>query len=330
MFDTNNNTMFIEAKKAKFKPNFFVQILIFAGIMIAVQLIASLLISLPMVIWLVSQPEFINASISGDMATVMEYSNSIPDWLMVAQLFITVLETIIAIVYCRYIEKRSLHSMGFIRNGWLKEYLIGYVVGAVMITAACMIAVATGTISINLSTSISVVYFMLFFVGFIVQGMAEEVIVRGYFMVSLTNSIKSRHAAAIAVGVSSVAFSLLHLGNPGMSLLAIVNLTLAGVFFALYILRTGNIWGACAAHSAWNFFQGNFFGVQVSGLTMNASIFTATATDSGSLINGGSFGLEGGLAVTIVQVIAIILLFVIPKTNKNIAMEAPVVEEVTV
>lgn len=327
MFDTNNNTMFIEAKKAKFKPNFFLQILIFAGIMIAVQFLVSMLIVIPVCIWMFTSPEFMHAAASGDIAAAMSFAMNMPDWLLLVQLFLTVIETILAIVYCRYLEKRSLLSMGFARKGWLKEYLIGYAVGAVMITAACMIAIATGTMSIALSSSISVVYFILFFVGFIVQGMAEEVIVRGYFMVSLTNSLKSRYAAAIAVCVSSVGFSLLHLGNPGMSLLAIVNLTLAGVFFALYILRTGNIWGACAAHSAWNFFQGNFFGVQVSGLTMNSSIFTATATDSGSLINGGSFGLEGGLAVTIVQVAAILLVLFIPKFKKT-TEEAPVVEEI--
>ncbi len=316
MFDANNNMMMKEAKKAKFKPNFFLQILIFIGIMLLVQSLVSFILVIPIVIWMFAQPEFINACTTGDIAVAMELAYNMPDWILLVQLFATIIETILAVVYCRFIEKRSLLSMGFTKKGWLKDYLIGYVVGAVMITTAGMIAVAAGTMSLTLSASISVIYFILFFTGYIVQGMAEEVMVRGYFMISLTNSLKSRYAAAIAVGVSSIAFSLLHLGNPGITLLSIVNLTLAGVFFALYVLRTGNIWGACAAHTAWNFFQGNVLGVQVSGLTMNTSIFTATLSDKGSLINGGSFGLEGGLAVTIVEVVAIILLLVIPQFKK--------------
>ena len=319
MLKTNESIMLAEAKKARFKPNFFIQILIFIAVMIAVEIVIGILIGLPTAVWMISQPEFMNAIMNGDTAALMSFSLNTPDWVMIIQLFATVIETLAAIIYCRFIEKRSLNSMGFICRGWFKNYLAGYAIGAVMILASCAIAVISGTMTLTFSASVSVLYIVLFFAGYLVQGMAEETIVRGYFMVSLTNSLHNRYAAAIAVGISSAAFSLLHLFNPGMTLLSVINLILSGIFFAVYILRFDNIWGACAAHSAWNFFQGNIIGSKVSGLTMSSSILNASVSDSGTLINGGSFGLEGGLAVTIVEVTAILLIIFIPRIKKQTA-----------
>ena len=312
MIKTDNNFMLSEAKKARFKPNFFLQIIIFIGVVFVTMLILGLIVDIPVTIWLVSKTDFMDAVMEGDIQSAIGYASASPEWMLVLQLFATVVETTAAIIYCRFIEKRSLNSMGFIRKGAFKNYLKGYLVGAAMITASCLIAVITGNMSITVSASISVLSIIIFFIGYLIQGMAEETLVRGYFMVSLTNSLHNRYAAAIAVFVSSLAFSILHIFNPGFTFLAFINLVLSGIFFGTYILRTDNIWSACAAHSAWNFFQGNVLGVRVSGLTMQSSIFSATE-NGGSLISGGSFGLEGGLAVTIVEVIAILLVVLLPK-----------------
>lgn len=312
MISWNNSRTLAEAKNARRKPHFVLQILIFILVFLASSLIAGLLVAFPTLIWLFGNGEFISAAQHGDLRAVIEIASKMPDWIIIVQLFATVGETACAMIYCRCIERRSGRSMGFARKGWLREYLLGYLVGAGMILAVGGICVLTGSMHLRLSASLPVVSLLLFFVGYLVQGMAEEVLVRGYFMVSFSNSLKSKHAAAIAVGVSSLLFAALHLSNPGMTWLSFLNLLLAGVFFAVYILRTDRIWGACAAHSAWNFFQGNILGAQVSGLSETPSVFRA-AFEGSALIHGGSFGLEGGLAVTIVQVVAILLVLFLPK-----------------
>ena len=149
--------------------------------------------------------------------------------------------------------------------------------------------------------------------GFVIQGMSEEVLVRGFFMVSLGN----RCHTAIAVGISSVAFALLHLANPGISLLALLNLTLFGVFMAVYVLRTDDLWGACAIHSAWNFAQGNLVGIRVSGMAQLPTLAIMNPVGEQSLFHGGAFGLEGGLIVTVVTLAAIVLTLFLPKKAKR-------------
>jgi hypothetical protein len=136
-----------------------------------------------------------------------------------------------------------------------------------------------------------------------IQGMNEELLCRGYFMVSLAR----RQHLAVAVVISSVAFGLLHLPNANVSWLAVLNIVLFGCLMGFYILKRGNIWGAGAIHTAWNFAQGNVFGISVSGMAPMPSVFSFAPTGSGDLIGGGAFGIEGGLAATIVLLVGTVL-----------------------
>ena len=114
---------------------------------------------------------------------------------------------------------------------------------------------------------------------------------------------------------NSALFALLHAANVGISWLAFLNLLLFGLFASVYMVRRGNIWGICAIHTMWNFAQGNIFGLQVSGMNPTASIFSFVGDDSKSWINGGSFGPEGGICVTLVLLISILIL--LPMKNKD-------------
>ena len=108
--------------------------------------------------------------------------------------------------------------------------------------------------------------------------------------------------------VSSVAFGALHLGNAGIAPLAFINLILFGIFAGVYFIRRGNIWGIAAVHSIWNFAQGNIFGVLVSGNDFGTTIFTSTINENLTILNGGDFGLEGGILTTIVMVAGIVIM----------------------
>ncbi len=104
----------------------------------------------------------------------------------------------------------------------------------------------------------------------------------------------------LSVVLSSLFFSMLHGMNQGVTLLAYVNLFLFGVFMALLFIRCENIWIVGAVHSVWNFAQGNLFGVQVSGMKTQPSLLHSGMAEGWELVNGGAFGMEGGLAVTLV------------------------------
>jgi membrane protease YdiL (CAAX protease family) len=199
--------------------------------------------------------------------------------------------------YCRCVEKRRLATLGFRKRRAWRESLAGFAAGAGLFGAAVLLCVLTGTLTLREPSSDGAPgWVALFLLGFLIQGLAEEVLCRGFLLVSLAR----RQPLPVAVLVSSLAFAAMHGLNQGVTPLALLNLALYGAFAALYLLKRGDIWGIAAFHAAWNFVQGNVFGIHVSGMAQMPSLLSFTPSGKGTWINGGGFGLEGGLAVTLV------------------------------
>ena len=279
-------------------------ILIFAAVLIVGFIAEGLMVLVPETVYLSHNEEYMeivskfgNGEITQSemSAQVTALSQNLPEYITVISLFATAAVTIVCLIYCRFIEKRKISSMGFRKNNALAEYLVGALIGIAIFSVAVGICLVTGALRFDgISTNIRWGFLILFFVGFLFQGMSEEVVCRGYFMISLSRSV----SAVMAAVVSSIAFACLHLQNNGIAPLAFVNLTLFGLFAAVYMLKRGNIWGVCAIHSLWNFVQGNFYGISVSGMSKMETVFNMSSVSSKELWN----------AVTIVLVVGIVVM----------------------
>ncbi len=297
----------IDAANAQKGLHWSLEMLIFLAVFIVCTIAQAIFVIPPTFIFLFTNEDYLNASMSGNFSEIFELSMKFAtsNKMVLTTLFSTILMTGVVLLFCRLLQKRKMNTLGFVKRGWMKEYLIGLVVGFVIFSVAVGICVLTGSLEFHgISAAFTPGLLILFGIGFIIQGMAEEVLCRGYFMVSLAR----RYPLIAAILINSIWFMILHALNPGMSLLAIINLTLFGVFASLYFIKRGNIWGVCAIHSIWNFVQGNFYGISVSGMGDMTSVLQSTSVSGKELINGGTFGLEGGLAVTIVLVIGIAIL----------------------
>ncbi len=317
-----NETKIINSAKNSKKPHsLFIEILIFILLFFIVSIPQGIISGFVQIYYMFTDESIkeilSNSSTSFDISELSsitaEIMNKMPATNMLVMLFTTAFVIIGTIFYCTKIEKRSLYSMGFSKKGISFEYLSGMLIGFAMFSLAVLICLLTKTMTIDqLNPQIPIGMIILFFVGYLVQGASEEVICRGYFMISLTRN----KAFVTAILANSLIFSALHLANPGVSFLGLLNIVLFGIFASCYILKRGSLWGACAIHSIWNFTQGNFYGINVSGTSAGDSIFTSSVTESGKLINGGDFGLEGGLAVTVVLVLSIVVVL-LTKTKKT-------------
>ena len=215
--------------------------------------------------------------------------------------------------------KNKIAACGFpLSNGKhiALHYGLGFLFGFLMMTCTVGIMCLTGQISFNGFTlnasGLSVFLFNLLM--WFPQGASEEVMFRG-FMIPAFNK---RYKVAVGVVFSSLIFSAFHSLNSGYTPLASVNLVLIAVLFALIYLLTGDIWMTSAMHTAWNLTQGNIYGLQVSGNDAANSIFTAVYDkNASSLITGGAFGPEGGLATTAVAVVCLIIVTVLLVLKKR-------------
>ena len=294
----NDHPLVAAARESRFKPHPLLQIPIFIGIYIA-SLLPTIL---PYVLFLLLK----DANVPGDSAMNTE---------KLIILFSCALSALVVVLYCRFAEGRSLFSMGFVRKDAWIHYLRGMAVGFVFFSTVYLTLIATGSVTFDgLNSKASLAMLLLFFFGFVIQGAQEEILTRGYFMMSLS----TRLPAIAAILISSFTFSVLHLFNSGFGLLAFVNLVLYGVFLAVYMLKTGNIWGVCAIHSVWNFSQGNLYGMPVSGMNiLETSLFSSRLVDGKEWLSGGAFGPEGGVITSAVSILAIVLTLLLGKRSSE-------------
>lgn len=213
-------------------------------------------------------------------------------------------------------EKRPLWSLGMERAGAWQKYLRGLLVGLVMFAAAIGISAALGYIAFedgppSQQGVAALGGVILVFLGWTVQGPAEEAITRGW----LLPVIGARYRPLYGIVISSVIFAIFHSFNPNLGPIAVLNLFLFGVFTCLYALYEGGLWGVFSIHAVWNWAQGNIFGFEVSGGTASGGTLFNLMEVGPDIITGGPFGPEGGLAVTMVLVISCVVVWMLGRRS---------------
>ncbi|MSR20744.1 MAG: CPBP family intramembrane metalloprotease [Gemmatimonadetes bacterium] len=138
---------------------------------------------------------------------------------------------------------------------------------------------------------------------FALPAAAEEVFLRGYPIQALAEEWGAWPAILVTAG----AFGALHLGNPGVTAIGMLNVAVAGVFLGVVYLKTLSLWWASGAHLGWNWVHGYLADVPVSGLElMDAPLYDGVVRGP-AWLGGGAFGPEGSLVATAVVAAAAIV-----------------------
>ena len=207
----------------------------------------------------------------------------------------------VSIISCimvwRWLDKKKIREMGLtsIKSN-SKEFLVGLVAGAITISIVSIGIICFGNVEFVNPVNKPNISLSLFYglIAFAFVGFGEEILSRGYIMSVLK---QTRSKWVVLVGPALI-FAMLHLANNGISILAFINLFLVGLLFAYMFMKSKNIWMPIGYHITWNYFQGYIWGFGVSGNDVQGLYKIKNVSDN--IINGGAFGPEGGLMVTIV------------------------------
>lgn len=142
---------------------------------------------------------------------------------------------------------------------------------------------------------------MLSLLFFIPAAFVEEIWMRGYLLNIL---LRTHMPSWLSILIMSLVFAAVHLANPGINLLSVVNLTVAGILLGVLFVYTRNLLYPLVFHFAWNWLQGSVFGFKVSGTDYFSSVIQLQLTRD-DLLNGGSFGFEGSVLCTLLASLAI-------------------------
>ncbi|HUQ31438.1 MAG TPA: type II CAAX endopeptidase family protein [Pyrinomonadaceae bacterium] len=196
------------------------------------------------------------------------------------------------------------------QKGWLKDLLLGSLVGAASLLLATIIATVPGGLKFTINAPV-----MFETVGrtllaslpvFILAAAGEEAMFRGYALQTMARS----GLAWAAIIITSVVFSWGHLNNPNaVAGFTFANTAIAGVWLAVAYLKTRNLWFPLGIHWAWNWTMGAALGLPVSGIERLTPHPFLRATDLGpAWLTGGAYGIEGGAACTVALIISILFI----------------------
>lgn len=221
--------------------------------------------------------------------------------------------TIVAALVCgsasvwlggRFVDHRPFRGFGFrLDREWWLDCAFGFVLGGALMGGIFAVELGTGW------TEVSGTFeggwgspFAVFgpVIVFVSAGVWEELFYRGYMITNLAEGLNlepygARGAVLLAwVGISTV-FGMSHLGNPGASVLAAVNIGAAGLMLGLPYVLTGELGLPIGLHVGWNLFQSTVFGLPVSGIQPDGATVFSVDRAGPALLMGGGFGPEGGL-----------------------------------
>lgn len=203
---------------------------------------------------------------------------------------------ILVYVFRKFIDRKTIFSMGFsVKNRGI-DFLWGLVLALLIIGGGSLLLYAFGLIDFTF-VGMGLSNFGLSLLVFVLVAFNEELMMRGYILNNLLGSA-NRY---VALAISAIIFAGMHGLNPGLTWLAFLNLFLAGIVLGSTYIFSQNLWFPISLHLFWNFLQGPVFGFEVSGNESDSLL--AVQLFGSKLWNGGNFGFEGSLLCTILLVV---------------------------
>lgn len=203
------------------------------------------------------------------------------------------------------LERRQFGDYGLPWGRALRrEFWIGAAagVGGLAVLVGTLQLLGAVHVSLPAGSAIRIAGFgLVYAVLFVLLGLREEFLYRGYGLRALTDLIAFWPAAV----ASSAWFFKAHGGLHNESLVGLVNVGAFGLVSCLALRRTGSLWMAIGFHSFWNWGESFLFGVGDSGHAPPPGHFldTQVSASAPAMLSGGAVGPEGSVLCTLLIVL---------------------------
>jgi len=137
--------------------------------------------------------------------------------------------------------------------------------------------------------------------AFLLSGLAEEFLFRGYAQFTLTTGMGFWPSAFLLSGL----FGLVHATNGGETILGDLSVVSFGLLLCLFLRRTGDLWCAVGFHLGYDWGQTFLYGVPNSGLLPSQNLLNASFSGP-RWLTGGAVGPEASIFCPIVLAIVAI------------------------
>jgi hypothetical protein len=216
-------------------------------------------------------------------------------WSAVVSLGILALLVLVATAIMAKIEKWPVLSYGFMGERRLSRFVLGIAGGIAALSALVLALKMSGFLIFDgqaLHGKSAWSYGLQWGLAFLLTGLFEESLLRGYLQFTLTRGIGFWWAALLL----SLGFGATHLANHGESPIGILSVIVIGLVLCLSLWLTKSLYWAVGLHTGWDWAQSYIYGVPNSGQVASGHLF-ATHPSGGLLWSGGPTGPEGSIYV---------------------------------
>jgi len=168
--------------------------------------------------------------------------------------------------------------------------LLGLLVGFFFMVLVVSTIVATGSASVGWKGFMADRQLDMFMM-FLAVAVGEEMILRGVIF----RWIDERWNTGVALLISAILFGWMHISNDNATWWSSLAIAIeAGLLLGAAYKWSGTLWVPIGIHWAWNYVQGNIFGLAVSGMNTGTTMLVTTANGP-DIITGGAFGPEASI-----------------------------------
>ncbi len=220
--------------------------------------------------------------------------------------------------WVRWVEKRSLESVGLRGEQRLNKFLIGLAGGIATMGAIVTAITLSGGYRVAdpapaFASPAALGWIALLLAGFSVQASVEEFVFRGW----LFSTVMRRWNTTAAFILTSAAFTFLHL-SPRTPLLMLTMTFVFSIFACAWVRRSNSLWGVMGWHTGWNWLGGTGFDVPITGLESGLPALVVKLVPVGpAYLNGAGNGPEGSVFTVALLTVASLSLLLLARSRKR-------------
>lgn len=245
------------------------------------------------------------------LSGIVDVPSSIPAvWRFFAELIPLIFMLIFTIVFMLF-EKMSIKIL-FTEN-IAKGILTGTAVGFLWIGIPTAILIISKQLIVIEKNTIS--FLLIWIASAFINVVMQELLVRGY----IYQLLKKDYNIFVAVLVSTVLFTAMHLGAFEAGIIPVVNVITMCLFTTVLYETERTLLAPIMAHAVWNIIGAIFLGC-VNLAEDYPHMFTLISSQN-ILLSGGEYKIEASIIVTIINIVLTVLFLIklklLSRYNKN-------------
>lgn len=199
-------------------------------------------------------------------------------------------------LFVRLIEKHWPTDLSLRRL--IPHTLLGLLVGFIYMALVVSVITASGCATMTWNGFSEEKQFSVFML-FLAVAVGEEMMFRGVIF----RWIDERWNTGVALLVSALLFGYVHMSNDNATWWSSLAIAIeAGLLLAAAYKWSGTLWVPIGIHWAWNYTQGNIFGLAVSGMDAGDTVLVTTVNGP-DIITGGAFGPEASIVAVLLGIL---------------------------